>query len=99
LHAGDARTIPAFSLTVGSESTTVTVNAAAEMIPTENGQRTDVIDQKQIENLALEGRDTTGAASGLPGATTVSSGLTENARCTTISTLRSAKRHRQRHRH
>jgi hypothetical protein len=79
LHAGDARTIPAFSLTVGSESTTVTVNAAAEMIPTENGQRTDVIDQKQIENLALEGRDTTELLKVLPGATTVSSGLTENA--------------------
>jgi hypothetical protein len=79
LHAGDARTIPAFSLTVGSESTTVTVNAAAEMIPTENGQRTDVIDQKQIENLALEGRDVTELLKVLPGATTMSTGLTQNA--------------------
>src|ERR1700742_2934837 len=49
------------------------------MIPTENGQRTDVIDNKQIENLALEGRDTTELLKVLPGATTVSSGLTQNA--------------------
>ena len=79
LHAGDTRTIPTFSLTIGSESTTVTVNAAAEMIPTENGQRTDVIDSKQIENLALEGRDTTELLKVLPGATTMSTGLTQNA--------------------
>lgn len=79
LHAGDERTIPAFSLTVGSASTTITVNAAAEMIPTENGQRTDVIDSEQIENLALAGRDTTELLKVLPGATTVSSGLTQNS--------------------
>jgi len=79
LHAGDARTVPALSLTIGSENTTVTVNAAAEMIPTENGQRTDVIDSKQIENLALEGRDTTELLKVLPGATTESTGLTQNA--------------------
>lgn len=79
LHAGDERTIPALSLAVGSSSTTVTVNAAAEMIPTENGQRTDVIDSKQIENLALAGRDTTELLKVLPGATTESSGLTQNS--------------------
>ncbi|MGA8108411.1 MAG: carboxypeptidase-like regulatory domain-containing protein, partial [Acidobacteriaceae bacterium] len=79
LHAGDARTIPALTLAVGSEATTVTVNAAAEMIPTENGQRNDVIDSKQIENLALEGRDVTELLKVLPGATTESSGLTQNA--------------------
>ena len=79
LHAGDTRNVPPFALTVGSESTTVTVNAAAEMIPTENGQRTDVIDQKQIENLALEGRDVTELLKVLPGATTQGSGLTQNA--------------------
>jgi hypothetical protein len=79
LHAGDTRAVPPFALTVGSESTTVTVNAAAEMIPTENGQRTDVIDNKQIENLALVGRDTTELLKVLPGATTQSAGLTNNA--------------------
>lgn len=79
LHAGDERTIPALALTVGSESTTVTVSAASEMIPVENGQRTDVLDTKDIENLALEGRDTTELLKVLPGATTVSGGLTQNS--------------------
>lgn len=79
LHAGDQRAVPAFSLTVGSESTTVTVNAASEMIPTESGQRTNVLDSKQIDNLVLVGRDTTELLKVLPGATTVSSGLTQNS--------------------
>ena len=79
VHAGDVRTIPPFSLTVGSETTTVTVEAAGEMIPTENGARTNVLDSKQIENLVLVGRDTTELLKVLPGATTVSSGLTQNA--------------------
>ena len=79
LHAGDVRAIPAFTLAVGSESTTVTVSAASEMIPTENGQRTNVLDSKQIQNLVLVGRDTTESLKVLPGATTVSSGLTQNS--------------------
>ena len=79
LHAGDVRAIPAFTLAVGSESTTVTVSAASEMIPTENGQRTNVLDSKQIQNLVLVGRDTTELLKVLPGATTVSSGLTQNS--------------------
>jgi len=79
LHAGDQRSIPAMTLTVGSAATTVTVNAAATMIPTDTGQRTDVIDSKQIQNLVLVGRDTTELLKVLPGATTVSSGLTQNS--------------------
>jgi hypothetical protein len=79
LHAGDERTIAAFSLTVGNAAETVTVSASSAMIPTESGQRTDVIDSKQISNLALAGRDTTELLKVLPGATTVSSGLTQNS--------------------
>ena len=79
LHAGDLRAIPAFTLTVGSELTTVTVSAASELIPTESGQRLNVLDSKQIDNLALVGRDTTELLKILPGATTVSSGLTQNS--------------------
>jgi hypothetical protein len=79
LHAGDVRAVPAIPLTVGSETTTVTVEASSEMIPTENGARINVLDSKQIENLALVGRDTTELLKVLPGATTVSSGLTQNA--------------------
>jgi hypothetical protein len=71
LHAGDSRSVPAFALTVGSESQTVTVAADQQMIPVENGQRSDVLSSEQIDNLALEGRDTTELLKVLPGATTV----------------------------
>jgi hypothetical protein len=76
LHAGDERTVPAFQLAVGSDNQTVTVEAAGEMIPEDNGERSDILSSKDIENLALEGRDTTELLKVLPGATTVSGGLT-----------------------
>lgn len=79
LHGGDQRTVPAFSLTVGAENTTVTVAAESQMIPVDNGQRTDVLDAEQIENLALQGRDTTELLKVLPGATTMSGGLTQTS--------------------
>jgi hypothetical protein len=79
VHAGDVLAIPAISLAIGSESTTVNVEASGEMIPTENGQRTDVLSTKDIENLALVGRDVTELLKVLPGATTMGAGLTNNA--------------------
>ena len=79
LHAGDERTIPALILAVGSASTTVTVSAASQMLITDSGQRTSVLDSKQIDNLVLVGRDTTELLKILPGATTMSSGLTQNS--------------------
>jgi hypothetical protein len=79
LHAGDERSIPAFSLAVGGNESLVTVEASSEMIPTDNGSRTDVLDAAQIENLVLVGRDVTELLKVLPGATTVSAGLTQNA--------------------
>jgi len=79
LNAGDNRTVAALVLTVGSEATTVTVSASAVMIPVDNGQRTDVISSKEIENLALEGRDVTELLKVLPGATTMSGGLTQTS--------------------
>jgi hypothetical protein len=48
------------------------------MIPQDNGERSDILSSKDIENLALEGRDTTELLKVLPGATTVSGGLTQN---------------------
>src|ERR1700733_2823914 len=79
LHAGDVLAVPTTSLTVGSEATTITVEAANEMIPTENGARINVLSSKDIENLALVGRDTTELLKVLPGATTMSAGLTNNS--------------------
>ncbi len=79
IHAGDVRSIPAFSLAVGSEATTVSVEAAGEIIATEGGARTNVLTSKEIDNLVLVGRDTTELLKVLPGATTMSSGLTQNS--------------------
>ena len=79
LHAGDTIAVPAISLVVGSESATVTVEATSAMIPTEDGARLNVLSSKDIENLALVGRDTTELLKVLPGATTMSSGLTNNS--------------------
>lgn len=79
LHAGDNITIPAMALTIGAATQTVTVSATSQLIPEDNGSRTEVLDSKQIENLALEGRDTTELLKVLPGATTLSGGLTQNS--------------------
>jgi Carboxypeptidase regulatory-like domain len=78
LHAGDERAVPALALAIGSETQTVTVQAAGEMIPEDNGERSDILSSKDIDNLALEGRDTTELLKVLPGATTMSGGLTQN---------------------
>jgi hypothetical protein len=79
LNAGDERTIPALSLTVGSETLTVTVTADQQMIPVENGSKVDVLSSEDIDNLALQGQDTTELLKVLPGATTVSGGLTQTS--------------------
>ncbi len=79
LHAGDQLAIPAFSLSIGAETQTITVSATEEMIPIGSGQRSDVLSNESIETLALVGRDTTELLKILPGATTVSSGLTQNS--------------------
>ena len=78
LHGGDQREVPAFSLPIGAESQSVTVEATSEMLPEDSGQREDVLSAKDIDNLALQGRDTTELLKILPGATTVSGGLTQN---------------------
>jgi hypothetical protein len=79
LHAGDTVALPTTTLTVGAADATVTVEASSEMIPTEDGARLNVLTSKDIENLALVGRDTTELLKVLPGATTVSAGLTNNS--------------------
>jgi hypothetical protein len=79
LHGGDQRTVPNFALTLGSDTQTVTVEASGDMLPVDSGQREDVLTAKDIENLALQGRDTTELLKVLPGATTVSGGLTNTS--------------------
>jgi hypothetical protein len=79
LNAGDIRSVPALSLTIGAESQTVTISATAEMIPVENGAHTDVLSAADIDNLALEGRDTTELLKVLPGTVTTSGSLTQTS--------------------
>jgi hypothetical protein len=75
LHSGDQRSVAAFTLDVGAESQTVTVEATADLIQTVNGEHSAVLDSKQITSLALVGRDTTELLKVLPGATTTPNGL------------------------
>ncbi len=79
LNAGDSKTVPALDLTVGAESQTVTVSADSEMIPVDNGAHTDVLSAADIDNLALEGRDTTELLKVLPGTATMSGALTQTS--------------------
>jgi hypothetical protein len=75
LHSGDQRSVPSFTLDVGSESQTVTVEADQDLIPVVNGERSAVLDSQQLNALALTGRDTTELLKVLPGAVSSSSGL------------------------
>jgi hypothetical protein len=78
LHAADTLAVPTIELGIANAATqTVTVEAAPEVLQENNGERTAVLDAEQIENLALQGRDTTELLKVLPGATTTSGGLTQ----------------------
>lgn len=76
LHAGDQLKAPTIMLAVGSAQESVTVQAAPQIITTDGGQRAAVLESKDIQNLALVGRDTTELLKVLPGVTTTSGGLT-----------------------
>lgn len=75
LNAGDTRTIPAIVLAVGNNSQTVTVQAQSQLIPTTSGARSEVLDYKDIQNVALEGRDVTEMLKVLPGVVETPNGL------------------------
>ncbi len=75
LHAGDSRTIPNFALAVGSATQTVTVQAESQIIPLTTGARSEVLDYKDIQNVALEGRDVTEMLKVLPGVVETPNGL------------------------
>ena len=75
LHAGDSRTIPNFALAVGSATQSVTVQAETQIIPMTTGSRSEVLDYKDIQNVALEGRDVTEMLKVLPGVVETPNGL------------------------
>jgi len=79
LNAGNAREISKFVLAVGSASQTVTVRAETQIIPMTTGSRAEVLSYKDIQNVALEGRDVTEMLKVLPGVVETPNGLNNGA--------------------
>lgn len=74
VHSGDEIRLPIFTLAVGATTDTVTVTSVAgQILSTENGQRTATLTYKDVQDLALEGRDTTELLKVLPGVVTITS--------------------------
>src|SRR5438093_1499095 len=68
IHPGDKINISDIVLATGAQTETVTVTAEAnEMIPVDSGEKSNLITSKQIQNLAIVGRDATELLKILPG--------------------------------
>jgi hypothetical protein len=68
VRPGDLRNVSDISLTLGKVEQTVTVQAlAAEVAPTDSGERSASLTGTDIQNLALTGRDVTELVKILPG--------------------------------
>ncbi|MFN0086871.1 MAG: carboxypeptidase regulatory-like domain-containing protein, partial [Blastocatellia bacterium] len=67
LTANERVALRKISLEVGDVSQTVTVTAEAARIQTESGERAGLIDEQQIQSIALKGRDYMGLVKLLPG--------------------------------
>ena len=68
VHAGDEIRLPTFVLAIGAVTDTVTVTSVAgQILTTENGQRSETLSYRDIQDLALTGRDTTELLKVLPG--------------------------------
>jgi len=80
LSAGDVRKLPNLVLAIGHQGETVTVESgSAQIIPVENGQRAAILDAKDIEQLAIQGRNLSELLKVLPGVTSVSNGISNGA--------------------
>jgi Carboxypeptidase regulatory-like domain len=75
MNSGDTRQVAGIQLAVGAASAAVTVSAnAAQILPTDSGERSMVITSKDLEQLSLEGRNVSELLKVLPGVTTVANG-------------------------
>jgi len=74
VNAGDNIKLPTFTLSVGSETQTVTVSASTQILQTDNGQRGAVLESNDIQQLALESRNVTELLKVLPGVTVAPNG-------------------------
>ncbi|GGH06127.1 carboxypeptidase-like regulatory domain-containing protein [Silvibacterium dinghuense] len=76
MNSGDTREVAGIALSVGSQSTTVTVSSdAAQIVPTDSGERSSVLNSKDLEKLSLEGRNISELLKVLPGVTAVPNGV------------------------
>jgi hypothetical protein len=75
LSAAESRKLTGLNLEVGGTQETVTVEVSAQIIPTENGSRADVLEAEDIENLALGSRDLSELLKVLPGVTQAPNGI------------------------
>jgi len=75
MNAGDRRVLPDIRMEVGELSSEVVVSGtASEITPVDTGERSSVINSKQIGNLSLMGRDATELIKILPGMAVFSGG-------------------------
>ncbi|MFT4111355.1 carboxypeptidase regulatory-like domain-containing protein [Silvibacterium sp.] len=76
MNSGDTREVAGIALAIGTQSSTVTVSAdAAQIVPTDSGERSAVLSSKDLEKLSLEGRNISELLKVLPGVTAVPNGV------------------------
>ncbi len=75
MNSGDVREVPGIDLRVGTATQTVLVTAeGAQIVPTDSGERSDVISSQDLERLSLESRNVSELLKVLPGVTEVAGG-------------------------
>jgi hypothetical protein len=79
LSAGDLRKLSGLVLPVGQQGEIVTVEANAQIIPVENGQRAALLDAQDIQQLAIQGRNLSELLKILPGVTSLQNGLSNGS--------------------
>lgn len=75
LHAADLIKLSNLTLAIGQTNETITVEANTQIIPVENGQRAAILDYKDIQQLAIQGRNLSELLKVLPGVTNTPNGL------------------------
>jgi len=75
LHAADLIKLSGIQLAIGQTNETITVEANTQIIPVENGQRAAILDFKDIQQLAIQGRNLSELLKVLPGVTNTPNGL------------------------
>jgi len=76
LNAGDSRSIAGIKLEIGSASESVVVESGSlEIVPTDNGERSALLSERDISRLSVESRNLSELFKILPGVTTVANGI------------------------